>query len=284
VNRPAKQVPGNYADFNGGGIYIHDPTGPVTLTNVTLTGNEAGGGRGGGLYVFSGSLVLHNTLLAGNFRGYSETTRDDVFGALTSGGDYNLIGDGTGMTGLINGVNGNQVGSPAHPIDPLLGPLDDNGGPTRTHALLPGSPALDAGNNAYASDWDQRGPGFRRIVNGTIDIGAFEVQAHAHGRPIGQALPAPIPVQALALPGGPPLGPAPELIAGPLPVPGPALPDAPAGRPEPVSAAGPAPEAAAADRPVASVGLAPPPPLGPVPAGADLAAFDPWPGADLKLS
>jgi len=103
-------------------------------------------------------------------------THDDVYGELDPGGDYNLIGDGTGMTGLSNGVNGNLVGSADAPIDPLLGPLQDNGGPTQTHALLAGSPAIDAGNNAYATDWDQRGEGFPRIVNGIIDIGAFEYQ------------------------------------------------------------------------------------------------------------
>src|SRR5262249_34310098 len=97
------------------------------------------------------------------------------------GGDNNLIGDGTGMTGLVNGVNGNQVGTAANPIDPRLGPLADNGGPTLTHALLPGSPAIDAGNNAYATDFDQRGPGFPRIVNGLIDIGAFEFQGAGPG-------------------------------------------------------------------------------------------------------
>src|SRR5260370_19849276 len=89
------------------------------------------------------------------------------------------------MTGLSNGVNGNLVGSAGNPIDPLLGPLDDNGGPTLTHALMPGSPAIDAGNNAYATDWDQRGEGFPRIVNDIIDIGAFEYQgggAGPHGR------------------------------------------------------------------------------------------------------
>src|SRR5262249_32666420 len=61
-------------------------------------------------------------------------------------------------------------------LDPKLGPLQDNGGPTLTHALLPGSPALDAGDNAGAPTHDQRGPGFPRIFGGTIDIGAFEVQ------------------------------------------------------------------------------------------------------------
>jgi hypothetical protein len=57
--------------------------------------------------------------------------------------------------------------------------LRDNGGPTPTMALLPGSPAIDAGDNTGAPKWDQRGEGFDRIVNGVIDIGAFEVQAVA---------------------------------------------------------------------------------------------------------
>ena len=68
-------------------------------------------------------------------------------------------------------------------VAPLLGPLAFNGGPTQTHALLPGSPAIDAGSNALAVDFgfpenplvsDQRGDGFDRIVSGTVDIGAFE--------------------------------------------------------------------------------------------------------------
>jgi hypothetical protein len=137
------------------------------------------------LFVLFGAPVpvLHNTLIAGNFRGATGTARDDVYGPLNPAGDYNLIGDGSGMTGLSNGVNGNLVGNYAAPLDPLLGPLQDNGGPTQTMALLPGSPAIDAGNNAYATEWDQRGEGFPRVVgildpdNPVIDIGAFEVQA-----------------------------------------------------------------------------------------------------------
>src|SRR5262249_59448199 len=98
---------GNPAYGYGGGIYTYQGTRPVTLTNVTLTANRAnaGGsfGNGGGLWVGSSSPVLHNTLIAGNFRGATGTTRDDVSGALNPGGDYNLIGDGTGMTGLSHG-------------------------------------------------------------------------------------------------------------------------------------------------------------------------------------
>jgi hypothetical protein len=61
--------------------------------------------------------------------------------------------------------------------DPLLLPLADNGGPTRTHALAPGSPAIDAGNNFAALASDQRGSPFQRIAGTRPDIGAFELQA-----------------------------------------------------------------------------------------------------------
>jgi hypothetical protein len=158
------------------GIYNEeDSTGPVTLTNVTLTANRAS--TGGGLYVNPGSSVpvLHNSLIAGNFRGATGTTRDEVFGRLDPGGDYNLIGDGTGMTGLSNGVNGNLVGSAAAPLDPLLGPLQDNGGPTQTHALLAGSPALNAGDPAQLGVADQRGV----VRTGGVNIGAYQASAAA---------------------------------------------------------------------------------------------------------
>jgi hypothetical protein len=166
---------GNSATGSGGGIY-NMGTRPVTLTNVTLTANRATN-SGGGLCVFSGSSVpvLHNTLIASNFNGASGTIRDDVFGALNSGGDYNLIGDGTGMTGLSNGVHGNLVGSAAAPIDPRLGPLQDNGGPTKTHALLGGSPALNTGNPSQLGVADQRGV----VRAGGVNIGAYQASASA---------------------------------------------------------------------------------------------------------
>jgi hypothetical protein len=168
---------GNVARGSGGGIATNAPQ-TVTFTNVTLTANRSntGGGsfHGGGLFVASGTPLLHNTLIAGNLNGSTGTIRDDVSGTLFPGGDYDLIGDGTGMTGLTNGVN--LVGSAAAPIDPLLGPLQNNGGPTQTNALLPGSPAIDAGDNGYATPFDQRGPGFPRVLYGGIDIGAFELE------------------------------------------------------------------------------------------------------------
>ncbi len=97
---------------------------------------------------------------------------------MSSSSAYNLIGAGGGNSGLTNGVNGNQVGV----ANPGLAALADNGGPTQTIALLAGSPAIDAGSTALANDphgdpltTDQRGLGFARTVNGTVDIGAYEL-------------------------------------------------------------------------------------------------------------
>src|SRR5262245_54157789 len=68
----------------------------------------------------------------------------------------------------------NLVGTAALPIDPKLGPLSDNGGLTKTHALLPGGPAIDAGANVDGLAFDQRGNGFARVAGGAADIGAYE--------------------------------------------------------------------------------------------------------------
>jgi hypothetical protein len=124
--------------------------------------------------VVSGSPVLHNTLIAGNFRGGTGTTRDDVYGSLDSSGDYNLIGDGTAMTGLSNGVNGHLVGSADAPIDPLLDALGDHGGPTPAMALLPGGPALDGASDQLGTT-DQRGV----VRSGGANIGAYQASASA---------------------------------------------------------------------------------------------------------
>src|SRR5207247_2347431 len=83
---------------------------------------------------------------------------------------YNLSSDDG--AGYLNGP-GDQINT-----EPLLGPLQDNGGPTFTHALLPGSPAIDAGDPNFVPPpyYDQRGPGYDRVRNGRLDIGSFEVQ------------------------------------------------------------------------------------------------------------
>ena len=90
-----------------------------------------------------------------------------------------MIGIANAQSSFINGVNGNIVGSISAPVDPQIGTLAENGGGLPTHALLPTSRAIDAGNNAYATDrqgrpqvTDQRG--YNRIVNSTVDMGAYE--------------------------------------------------------------------------------------------------------------
>jgi hypothetical protein len=164
-------IRGNSASWGvGGGInndvngYINNAGGILTVTDSTISGNSAGS-NGGGLW--NGGRVL-NTIVAGN----SSPNGPDVSGALTSLG-YNLIGDGSGVSNL---TATDLVGTDAQPLDPKLGPLQDNGGPTQTMALLPGSPAIGAGDPTNAPAYDQRGPGYPRVVNGSIDIGAFEVQ------------------------------------------------------------------------------------------------------------
>lgn len=102
-----------------------------------------------------GGFTISNTIVAGN--GF------DVSGAVTSTG-YNLIGNVGNSSGWLSTDILNQ--------DPKLAQLADNGGQTQTQALLAGSPAINAGNNADAPATDQRG--FARIVGGTIDIGAYE--------------------------------------------------------------------------------------------------------------
>jgi len=160
----------NTANKSGGGIYIMAASNVVTSRNSTIAGNTAV--QGGGIYN-RGSLALSNSIVAANT---SQAADGDVVGAVSSHSVNNLIGDGTGITsGIRNSINGNQVGTHASPINPLLAPLGDNGGPTQTMALLPGGPAIDAGRNTAVGakvTTDQRGQ--PRILNGTVDIGAFE--------------------------------------------------------------------------------------------------------------
>jgi hypothetical protein len=167
--------PGGFGE--GGGVA--NAATSTTLIETTFTANAANdgpngsGSQGGGLFIAGGTFAQPLvSLLAKNVA----ATGPDVAGTISSP-DHDLIGDGSGSSGAVNGVNGNQVGDSAHPIDPLLGVLQFNGGPTPTVALLPGSPAIDASNNNLSTTTDQRG--FNRSVNGTSDIGAYEFQPPA---------------------------------------------------------------------------------------------------------
>ncbi|HYW72478.1 MAG TPA: choice-of-anchor Q domain-containing protein [Pyrinomonadaceae bacterium] len=173
---------GNSSALLGGALLVDN--GSATLTNVTITNNRGVAQGGGGIaQVTPGLVILRNTIVAGNFRGAApDTTPSDVGVFVDPSSSFNLIGSG-GAGGLTNGVNNNLVGV----SNPGLAALASNGGATQTHALLVGSPALDAGDNTIAANagltTDQRGAGFARSVDGpdadstaTSDIGAFEAQ------------------------------------------------------------------------------------------------------------
>jgi predicted outer membrane repeat protein len=165
-------VAGNSALTSGGGI----ATGSGALLNCTVAENTAH--TGGGVFHPTGTLTVRNTIIALNLTDFTGSGAD-VSGTFASGG-HNLIGDGTGGTGFTNGTSGDIVGTSAVPIDPKLGPLANNGGRTKTMALLAGSPAIDHGDNAGLPSTDQRGVGFPRKKDGNgdgisvADIGAFE--------------------------------------------------------------------------------------------------------------
>ena len=150
----------NKSSNDGGGI---GNFGALNLESVTVTANSASGasaGAGAGVFVGSfGTLTVQNSILAGN------TGADDcyTFLPITDGG-HNLVQTQYNC-GFTDGVNGNIVGQPAQ-----LGPLHNNGGPTKTHALLVGSPAIDAGDTSLTKD--QRG--WPRPAGPSDDIGAFE--------------------------------------------------------------------------------------------------------------
>ena len=160
-------ISGNEAGKEGGGIHN---TGELTINNTTIYNNTTEG-SGGGIYsvATTASVEVKNTIIAGND---SLVSGDDVEGTFTSQG-HNLIGTRGTAVGFINGFNDDIVGSNAQHIDPFLSPLQDNGGPTFTHALLPGSLAIDAGDNTDGVTIDQRGA--LRPTDTTSDIGAFEI-------------------------------------------------------------------------------------------------------------
>ena len=168
-------ISGNTATAgNGGGLNAND--GALTVRNATIAGNSATG-NGGGIYSFSnGTPALQNAILANNS---GATGGPDLYGG---GGDvfnasFSLIESTSGATITSTVASSNLTGA-----DPKLGPLTDNGGPMPTHALQPGSPALDMGSTSKATD--QRGAPRPFNFPGTpssaapgadgADIGAYE--------------------------------------------------------------------------------------------------------------
>ena len=169
-------------DGQGGAIYN---AGTLTTTNCTISGNPAlagprgigqygngplGNAQGGAIFqAGTGSNSIRNDLIAGNA---ANTSGPDLFGEFISEG-YNLVGEVDDSSHFSNGQNHDLVGTIATPLDPKLGPLQNNGGATDTQAVLSNSPAINAANPEAAPPTDQRG--FYRA--GAPDIGAFEVKA-----------------------------------------------------------------------------------------------------------
>jgi hypothetical protein len=180
----------NGGSSNGGGLCIVN-TAVVVIRDSTITGNMApfvASGKGGGISIFNppgSTLTVSNSIIAGNSAGSVGPDLNDTTGI--SNVSFSLIGSTAGNLVTATAANGNIINVAAN-----LGPLQFNGGistgapssltPLRTVALLAGSPAIDKGSNvkiAAGVTTDERGPGFNRIINNTVDMGSFEYQPPA---------------------------------------------------------------------------------------------------------
>ena len=204
----ASTISGNTANGQGGGLYSSTDsdftTSKTTIANTTISGNSATDDYGGGVFNYGGlteighSTITDNSAPAGKGSGVASygdaVTSTEIYSSIISANDnpentgtdvdfvedstnsfvsegYNLVGDGN-ATAAFN-KNGDQRGV----ADPRLGPLQDNGGPTDTHALLAGSPAIDAvpvGTNGCAADFTADQRGVHRPLGGACDAGSVE--------------------------------------------------------------------------------------------------------------
>ncbi|MFO1002246.1 MAG: choice-of-anchor Q domain-containing protein [Planctomycetaceae bacterium] len=188
-------VSGNSVQGSGArGGAVFSGYGTVTVSQSTVALNSSVQNVGGGIFSYSGSISIRNSILAGNTdSGYGPDLLPSLNAGDTLSVSSSLIGrnNGTALTatGDINpDANGNWIGGDTvqAAVDPMLAALANNGGSTMTHALLENSPAFNAGSSLLAVDildndvpltTDQRGAGFSRIQFGRPDMGAFESAA-----------------------------------------------------------------------------------------------------------
>lgn len=182
-------IDSNVSAGRGGGIASFNP---VAISNSTFSGNVAQTEIGGALFLRrpATALIVNSTFSANRaggaggaiwFGAAAELESSIVFGNAASDG-ANLYSPVAAILAGANNLIGSSSPALTLPTDtlavaPRLGALADNGGPTRTHALERGSPAVDAGSNLAALAFDQRGAGFTRVYGAAADIGAFEQQA-----------------------------------------------------------------------------------------------------------
>jgi len=176
-------ISANAALYGGGGVYIN-PGSSLTINQSTISANSSAstnpdtGGGGIALGDNTSVVTLSGSIVSGNTSGLVGTEDIGLYSSLAS--DTGSITATNSLIGEVDSritVNGsNNVTT----TNPMLGALANNGGPTKTMALLTGSPAIDAGPNPVATftgnEFDQRGTGYARIVGGLVDIGAFESQ------------------------------------------------------------------------------------------------------------
>jgi uncharacterized repeat protein (TIGR01451 family)/CSLREA domain-containing protein len=160
-------VAGNSAAGSGGGIYLYQGS-DAQIALTTISGNSAGGAGGNVYLLYLDDLTVENSIIANG----TAATAPDLY---TDGGNadlnFTLLEDTTGAT--FTGAN-NITG-----VDPQLGPLQNNGGPTQTLMPAGTSPAVNAGDPSFTPPplFDQRGPGFDRVVNTVVDMGSVELQS-----------------------------------------------------------------------------------------------------------
>jgi uncharacterized repeat protein (TIGR01451 family) len=180
-------ISGNTVNMNGGGIWNYFDSSTLNITNSTIAANTSL--LSGGISGVNGSATVKNSIIAANINNASHPDVGDTNGGTFISQGYNLIGNPGSITSFNQ--TGDQTGNSTTPLNPMLGTLQNNGGPTQTMLPLPGSPAINAGNpgnlppdtfdlnnNGNTTEplpVDQRG--FTRVVGSGFDIGAVEVQA-----------------------------------------------------------------------------------------------------------
>lgn len=180
-------ISGNQAVF-GGGMSVR----ALTLVNSTISTNVAsryiGGVDADGAVEVSDSTISFNRDVgrAGGMHGTSIQANGSIFAYNTSDdGNGPIEADVTSGDGVVGGAHNLIMATAGMTIPPMntltdcprLAPLMNNGGPTKTHALLPGGPAINAGSSFDSQSFDQRGPGFARVIGSAEDIGAYEWSA-----------------------------------------------------------------------------------------------------------